>query len=431
MAQPLTRVFPCSRHIFATFVCFIAFGCTDPQQRLTVINFWAMGREGEVVQALVPEFERRHPDIRVRVQQIPWSAAHEKLLTAYAGNAMPDIFQLGNTWIPEFVALDALSDLGPWLTRSTRLTKKDFFPGIMETNTLKGITYGIPWYVDTRVLFYRKDLLEQVGFSTPPRDWRSWMTAMQRIKALRDGKNYAILMPLNDWTPLVIFALQSKAQLLKDNDQYANFNDARFHDAFTFYLELFRQGLAPAAGASQPTNVYQEFAKGHISMYVSGPWNIGEFQRRLPESMQDLWSTAAMPGPHPQRPGLSLAGGASLVISRTSEHEDASWRLIEYLCEPEQQIEFHRLTGDLPAHQQAWQDRLIADNPHVQAFWEQLQWVAAPPKIPEWERIATKITQYSEAVVRMDMTTTEALRRLDAEINRILEKRRWLMNKRQ
>jgi multiple sugar transport system substrate-binding protein len=49
-----------------------------------------MGQEGEQVRALLPEFERRHPGIRVRVQQIPWSAAHEKLLTAYAGDAMPD-----------------------------------------------------------------------------------------------------------------------------------------------------------------------------------------------------------------------------------------------------------------------------------------------------------------------------------------------------
>jgi multiple sugar transport system substrate-binding protein len=49
----------------------------------------------------MPEFERRYPEIQVKVQQIPWSAAHEKLLTAYAGDAMPDVFQLGNTWIPE------------------------------------------------------------------------------------------------------------------------------------------------------------------------------------------------------------------------------------------------------------------------------------------------------------------------------------------
>ena len=54
----------------------------------TVLRFWAMGREGEVVVDLVREFERAHPGIRVNVQQLPWTAAHEKLLTAFAGGTM-------------------------------------------------------------------------------------------------------------------------------------------------------------------------------------------------------------------------------------------------------------------------------------------------------------------------------------------------------
>src|SRR6185369_12040644 len=76
-----------------------------------VVRFWAMGREGEVVAQLIPEFERSHPGVRVEVQQLPWSAAHEKLLTAFAGDVTPDLCQLGNTWIPEFAALDALEPL--------------------------------------------------------------------------------------------------------------------------------------------------------------------------------------------------------------------------------------------------------------------------------------------------------------------------------
>src|SRR5262244_1263868 len=78
---------------------------------VTEVQLWAMGREGEVVERMLPAFEREQPDVRVRVQQIPWSAAHEKLLTAYVGGAMPDVFQVGNTWIPELAALDAAEPL--------------------------------------------------------------------------------------------------------------------------------------------------------------------------------------------------------------------------------------------------------------------------------------------------------------------------------
>lgn len=60
-------------------------GCA-PSEPGETVHFWAMGREGEVVRQLVPEFEQRNPGVTVKVQQIPWSAAHEKLLTAYCRN---------------------------------------------------------------------------------------------------------------------------------------------------------------------------------------------------------------------------------------------------------------------------------------------------------------------------------------------------------
>src|SRR5882672_1969643 len=109
-----------------------------------------MGREGEVVAELVPAFERRTPGVHVRVQQIPWSAAHEKLLTAYVGDAMPDVMQLGNTWL---AALDAR------IGASATVRLASYPSGIVDPNVVDGATYAIPWYVDTRVLFYRADLL--------------------------------------------------------------------------------------------------------------------------------------------------------------------------------------------------------------------------------------------------------------------------------
>src|ERR1700741_168994 len=117
-----------------------------------VVRFWAMGREGEVVEALVPEFERRNPGIRVQVQQIPWTAAHEKLLTAFVGGATPDVAQLGNTWVPEFQALGALEPLDARAGASPSVRRGDYFEGIWDTNVIEGRTYGLPWYVDTRVL---------------------------------------------------------------------------------------------------------------------------------------------------------------------------------------------------------------------------------------------------------------------------------------
>ncbi|MGX2039333.1 sugar ABC transporter substrate-binding protein [Methylocaldum sp. MU1018] len=405
----------------------VLLGACGRNAETTVLEFWAMGQEGEAVQSLMPEFERRHPDIRVKVQQIPWSAAHEKLLTAYAGDAMPDVFQLGNTWIPEFVVLKAVDSLDGRLTSPQR---GDYFEGILETNEIDGQLYGLPWYVDTRLLFYRTDILAKAGFSAPPGTWNEWLAAMAAVKALPGGERYAVLLPMNEWQVPVILGLQLGAELLRDEARFGNFRSDAFRQAFRFYLDIFRRGYAPAVSEAQVANLYQEFANGYFVMYVTGPWNIGEFERRLPKALQDRWTTAPMPAPDGNYPGVSLAGGASLAIARSSGHKDQAWKLIEFLSEPERQLAFYRLTGDLPPRRSAWKCPDLATSARARSFKTQLERVASTPKIPEWERIAGKIVHYAEKAVRGELTEEQALAALDEDVNRILEKRRWLLRKR-
>ncbi len=406
-------------------------GCRSRSGAATTIEFWAMGREGEVVQKLVPEFERRTPGVRVRVQQIPWSAAHEKLLTAYVGGAMPDVFQAGNTWIPELVALAAVDRLDERIARSASVRRDDYFGGILDTNVLDGATYGVPWYVDTRLLFYRADLLRQVGYAQPPATWAAWLEAMTRLKQRPGPPHYAILLPFSEWQVPVILALELDAALLRDGDRYGNFRSPAFRRAFAFYLDLFRRGLAPQGGQAQVANLYQDFARGYFSFLISGPWNVGELQERLPATLADDWATAPMPAPDAQHEGVSVAGGASLAIYRASPHREAAWKWIEYLSEPARQVEFYRLTGDLPARRAAWADPALADNRHARAFWEQLHHVRATPKIPEWERIASEISRYAEAAIRGNLSADDALAGLDHDVDQVLAKRRWMMRGRE
>jgi multiple sugar transport system substrate-binding protein len=384
-----------------------------------------MGREGEVVQQLVPEFERRTPGVRVRVQQIPWSAAHEKLLTAYVGDAMPDAVQVGNTWLPELVALGALAPLDAPLAASASLDATDEFPGVAAATAIDGVRYGVPWYVDTRVLFYRTDLLRAAGYDAPPTTWAAWLEAMARI-AGSGGERYAVLLPLTEWEPPVILAWQHGATLLRDGDRYGDFRSPAFRAAFDFYLGLFQRGLAPRASAAQSANLYQDFADGYFSILISGPWNLGELARRLPH-LADAWATAPLPSFSSSVPGVSLAGGASLAVVRTSPRAEAAWRWIEFLAEPAQQLAFWRLTGDLPARPSAWRAGGLGDAPRTAAFWQQLAHVRATPKIPEWERIAHKITAHAESVLRAGTAVDAALAALDRDVDAILEKRRWML----
>jgi multiple sugar transport system substrate-binding protein len=161
-------------------------------------------------------------------------------------------------------------------------------------------------------------------------------------------------------------------------------------------------------------------------------------KRRLPASQQGSWMTAPMPGP--SGPGSSTAGGSSLVVFRGAQHPREAWRLIEYLARPEVQRRFHELTGNLPPRRTSWDDPRLAGDPYARAFRVQLERVKRTPPVPEWERIATELRVVSErAARRVGPATTgvelaaiadAAAVELDARVDAILEKRRWILARR-
>jgi multiple sugar transport system substrate-binding protein len=233
-----------------------------------------------------------------------------------------------------------------------------------------------------------------------------------------------VLMPLDEWAQPLIFGLQSGATLLADHGTRGAFRDPSFRRGFDFYVSLFRDSLAPALANTQISNVYQEFAAGRVAMYITGPWNVGEFRKRLPDSLQGSWATAPLPGP--DSAGASFAGGSSLVVMRGSKQKEAAWRFVKFLSDPARQARFYLTTGDLPARESAWDAPALAGDAHLAAFRVQLRRVLPSPAVPEWELIATRMAQAAERAARGRQTVDEALATLDAEADAILEKRRWL-----
>jgi multiple sugar transport system substrate-binding protein len=406
-----------------------AAGCTHPNTLKEVV-FWALGAEGEHVMKLMPEFERRNPGITVRVQMIPWNAAHEKLLTAFAGRSLPDMGQIGNTWVPEFHLLNAIENLDPWIARSDMVQESSYFAGIWDTNVLESNVFGLPWYVDTRLLFYRSDLLARVGYRRAPTSWREWFDVSRKLRDLGKGRDrYAIFLPTNnEWAPPVVMGLEKGAKLLRDRNTRGNFSSTEFRSALAQFHRFFEEGLAPVK-TTQIVNVFQAFAEGFFAMYITGPWNIQEFARRLPPELQGSWMTAPMPGPDSSI-GVSLAGGSSLVMFSSSDRKEEVWKVMEYLSEPSVQREFYRITADLPARREAWQDSVLANNRYTRAFFDQLNHVVATPKVPEWEQIAQKVREYSELVSMDRLTVDQATTALDRDVDQILEKRRWMLHER-
>lgn len=423
------RPMRCCLALLGLLTVLMIGGCVRERDSRQVVTFWVMGYEGEVVAKLLPEFERRNPDIKVDLQLLPWLSAHEKLLTAFAGDALPDVCPLGNTWIPEFAELGALEPLEDNIAATPGFNAQDFFPGVWDSGVVEGRVYAVPWYVETRLPFYRTDMLRKAGIRQPPKSWDEWRTAMAAVKREAGPGNYSILMPLNEFEPLLSLAIQQPEPLLCDGGRYGNFRSEGFKQSLGFYKEMFDQRWAPLATSNQISNVWDEFGKGFFSFYLSGPWNIAKFKERLPQTQQDDWMTMPLPGPN--GPGASLANGTSFVVFRDSPRKAAAWKLIQYLSSPEIQAQFHALTGDLPSRRSPWATPALAEDRYAKAFREQLERAVPTPKVPEWERIATEMRLVGELVANGRMDVDQAAAELDRRTDLILEKRRWMLDQAQ
>ena len=122
------------------------------------IDVWAMGTEGEVLQDFSAAFEEANPEATVNVTAVPWESAHDKLSGAIASGETPDVSLIGTTWMGEFAEAGGLMP-----TPEGLVDESEFFPGAWESTEVGGTSYGVPWYVETRVLYYRSDLAQKAG----------------------------------------------------------------------------------------------------------------------------------------------------------------------------------------------------------------------------------------------------------------------------
>ncbi len=235
------------------------------------ITVWAMGAEGQKLPALAKDFEAQNPGAKVNVTAIPWDAAHDKFTTAITADSTPDAAMVGTTWMGEFAGLGALDPL------PGNIDVNGFFPGAQKTTEVSGTSYGIPWYVETRLLYYRTDLAKKAGYDAAPTDWQG---LHDMAKAMQDkaGATWGIGLQAGgtgSWQSVLPFAWSEGAELTKD-DAYS-FDTPEMLKAVKYYQSFFTDGISDKAAPNQPTTE-PDFASGKVPMFISGP--VGDVRGR-------------------------------------------------------------------------------------------------------------------------------------------------------
>lgn len=372
------------------------------------ITIWAMGAEAEALPDFVEAFEEANPEATVEVTAIPWDAAHDKFQTAIAGGNTPDIAMMGSTWMSDFA--DAFA------TVPTDFDTSGFFPGALASGEVGGRAAGVPWYVDTRVLYYRTDLAEQAGWTQAPATWDELKQMAADLQS-EAGADWGIRLPASgaDSFQNTLWMPWSNGASLISGDAWT-LDSPEFVDAYEYYQSFFTDGIAPADADTAAGATEAAFVDGSIPMFIDGPFMMGLLPQIGGEGFADQYTTAVLPT---QESSVSFSGGSNLVVFSESANATSAWKLTQWLTRPDTQAAWFTATGDLPSAQSAWDDEAITAEPKLAPFGVQLETAQSVPATTTWSRVAAAGDTTLEQISQGQSTPQEALADLQANADSI------------
>jgi multiple sugar transport system substrate-binding protein len=370
------------------------------------ITVWAMGTEGDNLGVLADAFMEEFPDISVDVTAVPWDAAHDRLVTAIAGGEVPDVSLIGTTWMGEFATMGGLEPTPDSIDPSA------FFEGAWNTTVVDGTSYGVPWYVETRLVYYRTDLAADGGFDQAPATWDE-LTQLAEA-TVEGGAEYGISLDpgtIGTWQTFMPFFWQAGGDIVDEENNFTLDSDACVA-ALGYYDSFFEAGLASTTVSDVPAEA--RFADGTVGAFISGPWMIGLVTDAGADP--ETWTVAHQPT---ETAGTSFVGGGNLAVFEQSDNKEAAWAFVEYLSRPDVQVTWYETVNDLPSVQAAWDDEALSGDELLSAFGEQLDDAKAPPAIPTWEQVASAIDGQIEQVVVGDASPEDGCAGMQQEAESI------------
>ncbi|MBK7819571.1 MAG: sugar ABC transporter substrate-binding protein [Tessaracoccus sp.] len=378
------------------------------------LDVWAMGAEGEKLPELVKEFTDANPDIKVNITPVPWDSAHDKFVNSITAGTTPDVAMVGTTWMGEFAGMDALDPTPSSIDSSV------FFEGAHGTTVVDGTSYGVPWYVETRLVYYRTDILAKAGATEIPTDQQAFKDLAATVKS-QNGVTWGIsLQPgqTGSWQTVMPFAWSRGAAVASD-DAYM-FNTPEMIESVDYYGSFFADGISDPEPPQGQTE--SDFVSGKVPMFISGPWMMSIVEDFAAEDGDGNFGEKYDVAPIPAANGAkssSFIGGSNLAVFKNTDSRDAAWTLVEWLSQPETQVKWYGLTSDLPSVQAAWDDPALTADAKLAKFGEQLLTAQAPPSFPSWEQVAKAFDGEIEKVAKQGLSAEEAMQATQAQADSI------------
>jgi multiple sugar transport system substrate-binding protein len=361
---------------------------------MTELNFIAIADAAEdlnPLQDVLRPFER-DAAAQVRIKRIGWDRAWQTLLMDAIEGKGPHVSQIGSTWGATMAMFDAIRAF-----KSDEVDRmggaSQFLSAAWETVKLAGRpdVWSIPWTVYTFVLFYRRDILRQVGidpaeaFTTPEAMCETFATLSQNGIV---PWAFPTLHPYQDLVHIASSWVRANGgEFLASNGSDPAFAKPEASSGLMKFFELFPY-LPPSLRGLSVEACSQAFARGETAILVGGI-EVADELLASPYTSQELRENLAVT----TLPGISWVGGDHLVIWKNvhadAEVENAALNLVEYLSARDTQVQFFKVANALPARLDAYPEIAFSLDTSAETMQRILKTGCPHPPVRLWRRIET------------------------------------------
>ena len=379
---------------------------------------------------MIDEFNSRNEgQIQTTYREMPADSGQhfDQLKTEFqSGSGDIDVIGGDVIWPAQFAANGWILDLSD---RYPEEERGEFLPAPIQANTYQGRIYGVPWYTDAGMLYYRRDLLEQSGFSRPPRTYDELKDVASRVQ--RDsGTRYGFVFQGADYEGGVVNALEyiwnSGGEVLDPNDP----NRVTIDSPEAIRGLQIERGMISDSIAPEGVTQYKE--QESATIFLNGD---AVFMRNVPR----MYALASDPNESkikPEQIGVSALpvaaegnqshsnlGGWNLFINAASKNQDAAWEFIRFMSAPEQQ-KFRALNGSvIPTRQSLLEDREILEKvPVISLGREAIQNTKPRPVSPYYSDMSLRMAKQFNASLRGNVLPEDAVKTLQDELTTIVER---------
>jgi multiple sugar transport system substrate-binding protein len=374
------------------------------------VQMWVMPNSLEPVadiEDLLKDFEKDNPGIKVKITSVDWGAAWTKITTAATSGDVPDLVQIGSTWVGSISSMGSLMDLKDKVAELGG--KSIFVPAAWRSSGIEGSgqVTAIPWFMDARAMYYRTDVLREAGVSPEELDnWASFEKALKKIKDAKVSIDGLEVSPLgisgkNDWNVihnLAPWIWEAGGDFISPDRKYSIINSKESLSGILYYLGLVKNGYVPIEYLELNTaQVSSNFNNGSCAIYFDGPYEVKTLTTPpgLGGAAGSLTSRNFAVAPYPSGPKgrLAFVGGSDLGIFKLAKHPDEAFKVIQYLTSQQAQINYAKVTGFLPARRDAFDDPFFSRDPNRRVFKESVLYGKTYPCIPAWGLLEPVLTR--------------------------------------